>query len=100
MKPTPWTCPYCGAQIVTDENISDVTTAVEKSDIGELGPVRSRVQGVVCLNPKCKKLTLHAWLYERTIKQGNYASGNMLHSWPLLPESNAKPQPEYYPKSH
>jgi len=100
MKPRNWTCPYCShPQIVTDENIYDVTIPVEHSEIGELGPVRFRVQGIVCLNPSCKKLSLRAWLHASALNRntGHFTSGNLLSWWNLLPESIAKPQPDYIP---
>jgi hypothetical protein len=58
------------------------------------------IQGIICLNPLCKKLSLHAWLYEKEINPfGQVESGTEIHSWQLLPESSAKPQPEYIPKA-
>jgi hypothetical protein len=100
MKPTPWTCDYCGhPQVVTDDNWTDYTNTLEHTEISELGAARIRVQGIVCLNPKCKKLSLDVWLHERVVRDRGVASGKQLHHWGLLPESTAKPQPDYIPKA-
>ena len=57
------------------------------------------VESIVCANEQCKKMTLHVGLYRRKDQPNegwNY--GDALHDWPLLPESSAKPQPDYIPQ--
>ena len=100
MEPTRWKCRYCGhAQVVTEETASrtDVPLRIALSRHGKIG---ARIILIVCSNPDCKEITLDFSLRETAMDSNfeRYLTDNVHHSWPLLPESSAKPQPEYIPK--
>jgi len=92
---SPWTCPYCNrpCTIGTD----DVRVISEAKYISkEYGNYQSDTTIIVCPNDKCRKQTISL-----DISQLNQQTGNIskrLHSWQLLPESEAKPFPEYIPQ--
>lgn len=96
-----WTCPYCvKPQTVTDLNcsIGSMHFYVVEPDIGHTG---LRGQAIVCSNPECQKITVAVGI----VKAGRHASGSayfpagedVILNKRLLPESMAKPQPEYIP---
>jgi transposase len=93
-----WTCPHCSKpQIVTDNNyhLNDFNIMVGQCDLGDVG---TRNTAIACLNDRCRKLTLDVTLKERRIKEGNWALGKTINHWRLIPESTAKPQPDYIPE--
>ena len=98
MEPINWKCPYCGhAQIVTDDtfNVSDFFI---RNDLSRYGPLGAQAISIVCSNSDCKELTLRFLLYEKTAVHGRWElTDKVHHSWNLLPESSAKPQPDYIP---
>ena len=98
MKPINWKCPYCGhAQVVTDQSygLNSVQIWNSRSKYGVIG---GRIITIVCSNDDCKELTLKFSLNAGAHKQNSYyLTDNELHSWSLLPESTAKPQPDYIP---
>jgi hypothetical protein len=94
---TPWTCPHCFRdQIVTNDNsvAYDRKLYLTKLDIGDVGV---QVLAISCLNPVCHRLTLHAFLQQASFVNNNWKLGDVLKRWNLLPESQAKPQPDYIP---
>lgn len=97
MEPKNWKCPYCGhAQIVTNETF-DVAQIRIRNDLSKHGPIGSHVTTIVCSNADCKEITLRVFLIKGAIDERfNFRfTDDVLHSWSLLPESNAKPQPGY-----
>lgn len=98
-----WTCPYCNRdQVVTDPN----------SDIGHYGiDVKSknefeskigvRIMTILCANDACKRITLRVALAKWGFVNGRgvveLPNEPDIAIFPLLPESAAKPQPEYIP---
>ena len=100
MKPKHWKCPYCGhAQIVTDTTFDIVDFRIQ-NDLSRYGPIGGRVTSIVCSNSDCKEITICFSLNESAQDQtGRWRLTNHAHrSWSLLPESSAKPQPDYIPK--
>lgn len=106
-----WQCPYCSHYQVLLEKQSLSTYEVSKFvEISEHNKVGLFVISIACLNSQCKKLTLKVKLLEkkRTVSlSGNstqsYYTGNLDHNalireWLLLPDSVAKPQPDYIPE--
>ena len=95
-----WTCPYCRtAQVVVDEN-SDSGSI--RFYTGEKPPNRLGIDAhaICCANPECK---MHTVTLE-VKRWGNNPGGG--YSWlnqkpdfarQVLPESSAKPQPEFIP---
>ena len=99
MKPMNWNCPYCGrAQVVTDQTYT-ITNAVIWNNLSKYGRIGARIESIVCSNIECKELSLTFYLKEvgNTPPRGFYIAEYTYHYWKLLPESNAKPQPEYIP---
>jgi len=65
------------------------------------GKICITVVAVACLNAMCHELTLRAQLseYVQNRASGIWGAGKSLRNWPLLPDSSAKPQPDYIPKA-
>src|SRR5581483_4539025 len=99
IKPFDWTCPYCNRpQIVTDENYF-VTWERIVNGQGALGSVGARIRSILCRNADCMNLSLEIDLTDSVYShpQGSYIGTKILQNWSLLPESSAKPQPQYIP---
>ena len=58
------------------------------------------VRSIVCSNADCKEITLSFSLHEMVMMDSLswYLTSSIHHSWQLLPESSAKPQPNYIPE--
>lgn len=94
-----WSCPYCGkAQIVGDENsqYGGGQVFVGENEFGNFG---YQYAAIGCLNPSCRKVTFNFGLYKKAKNSVNWKSGERIQSWALLPESSAKPQPDFIPKA-
>ncbi|CUI61181.1 DUF4145 domain-containing protein [Cognatishimia activa] len=99
-----WICRYCNhAQIVNGSNFSSNSFAfdVTETDRGFIGLKGS---AITCANPECKKPTLTVELIEAAYSASNYRcylpqNPKTLKSFCLLPESQAKPQPDYIPRA-
>ena len=96
-----WTCPYCGRPTtLTEPNYAigawsiDIKLSEHGTQLG-LG-----YTAIACPNQKCKKLELTVRLDKGDYQNGGggWRSSDIIHSWDLLPESSAKPQPAYIPK--
>lgn len=97
MKPVNWKCGYCGhAQVVTDQN-RNVAVAEINNTFSKHGRIGGIVRTIACANEDCRELTLEFVLRHRNQRDGFI--GPVIHSWHLLPESTAKPQPDYISKS-
>ncbi|NQV83932.1 MAG: DUF4145 domain-containing protein [Rhodospirillales bacterium] len=99
MEPFNWKCPYCGhAQAVSDVTYDDTRFRISnpRSKYERIG---GQVISVVCSNEDCRELTLSFSINKAGLDHlGNWKlTNNVLHSWALLPESSAKPQPDYIP---
>ena len=93
-----WVCPHCNRhQAVVDSNlVQDDQLLWMPHHV--TGHKYLSWQAVTCANPACGKLTLHVFLKEKTKDQmGNSKVGSILNEWQLLPESSAKPLPDYIP---
>lgn len=93
-----WRCPYCGRDQVVLSERRDRQIKGIANDMSEWGPLGFTADTIVCANNACRKMTLWFTLRRRA---GNPWSEFKLHetvqSWQLLPESPAKPQPEFIP---
>ncbi len=95
-----WTCPYCNrAQAVTEEQFSRESGYIRNAE-SVYQHIGYHVVTIRCANDKCKKLDLKFILCNALIdRHGGYFAGpKTIKLWPLLPESGAKPQPDYIPK--
>jgi hypothetical protein len=67
---------------------------------GEFGPVSYNINSVTCQNNDCSKMTLGVAVYQRVdYPSGHYQPGTLVRNWGLMPESDAKPQPDFIPKA-
>jgi len=90
-----WTCPYCNRPC-TLGNL-DVTHISDYKRINDdIGYYKSETTIIVCPNPECQKQTIKLNIYE--LDELNRRLEPPLHSWDLLPESEAKPFPDYIPE--
>lgn len=90
-----WTCPYCNRPCTVGKD--DVRTMGTREYIApEYGWYYSKTTVVVCPNPDCRKKTIsqaiHKWDSSRE------RIDDVLFSWQLLPESAARPFPDYIPE--
>ncbi|MGH6791744.1 MAG: DUF4145 domain-containing protein [Methyloceanibacter sp.] len=95
-----WKCPYCGqSTTITDPNYSNGWMRI-RTDLSSLGDCGVRHTAYACPNPDCKSLTLEVELCKIFVdSMGNWCAHGEPHlSWNLLPESSAKPQPDYIPE--
>ena len=95
-----WTCPYCNRdQAVTESQFTEQDEYIN-NPASVLGPVCLYAVTIRCANEKCKKLQFAISLNQAAIDEfGQYLrKADTIQSWQLLPESSAKPQPEYIPK--
>ena len=91
-----WTCPYCNRPCTVGD--TDIRTMPTYSYIAEeYGRYRSTVTVIVCPNPDCRQQTISLRI-DLADDQGR-STGKTLFSWELLPESDAKPFPNYIPKA-
>lgn len=60
------------------------------------GHIYGNLQFKICPNPKCRKITIASRVWEWFPEKNE--SGKLIHEWFLLPESEAKPFPNYIPK--
>ena len=94
-----WQCPYCGHHqvLLTTNNYKDnlVSSTARIVQISKYGEIGLFINSIACLNLKCKKLTLTVGLKK---KEGfSISTEEPIKQWPLLPDSIAKPQPDYIP---
>ena len=99
MEPMNWNCSYCGhAQTVT-ETTYDESYVFLSNDLSKYGPIGGKITSIVCSNGDCKEITLWFSLQEAAEgSYGRYLTTTVHRSWSLLPESSAKPQPDYIPE--
>jgi Domain of unknown function (DUF4145) len=94
-----WTCPYCGQpQVISSKNSHSVDFAIYVGETTK-GPSGLSVFAVACLNPGCKQLSLNLQMRARRNDEGYKLDlRKTTQVWQLLPESSARPQPEFIPK--
>lgn len=91
-------CPYCQFMNVKSFR-NDEQKEVEMFD-SSMGHARITIDQKLCINPECRKLSVQAVLDQVTFwNSGDERSRETLHSWSLLPNSKAKPQPDYIPRA-
>ena len=94
-----WQCPHCLAW----SSLDDEQYKVERVDIDGNADGLSAliVRVIICKNARCRKATLTADLYGMVPYQFAAGTGTKLgvvRSYPLVPDSMAKPQPSYIPQ--
>lgn len=95
-----WICPYCDhAQVVTNDNSHTITEFFYLKPKPVHGNLGFKTKVIACLNPACRKPTLLFALHERVMANNDWSLGEQINAWRLLPESFAKPQPDFIPKA-
>lgn len=90
-----WTCPYCNRPCtVGPEDVRSLADAWYISK--EYGHYYNITTIIVCPNPQCRQQTISLQLFQ--YRKDTHRIGDKLYSWELMPESNAKPFPDYIPK--
>lgn len=99
--PFSWTCPYCGRPTtITEPHYYSGFRFLHLED-SKFGKVGFSYAGISCPNQTCKELSFTVSLQKAKYRHelSNYVGRDVLFKWPLLPESFAKPQPDYIPKT-
>lgn len=95
-----FTCPYCNhPTTITDPNYFQNWEKIHITS-SNLGDVGFFIQAITCPNTECFKLWLRAELcqtYEEYKNSGRWMKNGAIHSWQLLPESEARVLPDYVP---
>lgn len=96
-----WLCPYCGhAQTVVDKKNSWASRHISIDGLAE-GSLSLTSFAIGCANPECEKLTLSVSLHPDKWNSNSFEydllDTEAALSQRLLPESAAKPQPDYIP---
>lgn len=91
-----WRCPYCNhnAIIGNEGKKSTVLYFQPNKTIGRHALV---VSTIFCPNDKCNQFTASVTLQEAGQNQTGWFLLNEIQTWQLLPESSARPFPEYIP---
>lgn len=90
-----WTCSYCNrACTLQDSDIKYLTDKVYLAE--DHGSVYGNIQFKICPNPECRKISIVSRIWESDFAKE--ATGKQLYEWFLVPESNAKPFPDYIPQ--
>jgi len=94
-----WTCPHCGRpQMVGDTNSHFFGSRIQIGE-NEFTDFGYNLSAIACLNEACRKVTLTLRLSKRNTNYGEWHPAAPIHFWRLLPESSARPQPNYIPKA-
>ena len=89
-----WTCPYCNRPCTVGEE--DVRILSGQNYISEeYGTYRAYTRIIVCPNPECRQQTVSLTVKDVDTKYD--IDNKTIYQWDLLPESSAKPFPEYIP---
>jgi hypothetical protein len=97
-----YTCPYCNqpTTITTpnkDNNWVQLNIAAEHLKVNHKYGIR--YEAISCPNRSCKELYLIVKLTKSNRDDRfNWNEGVAIQEWQLLPESSAKPQPDYIPR--
>lgn len=95
-----WQCPYCGHHQVVLCDRRHVGHIAVRNDKSVLGKAALVVRSIVCANADCRKMSFGVGLWGRKDVPGTYGDYKLeqpIQEWTLLPESLAKPQPDYIP---
>lgn len=96
-----YTCPYCNqATTITSPNHDEGSVRIDiaKDHLKTAHRFGIKYESIACPNQQCKGLTLTMQLRKYIFYEYNWVEGGVIQEWQLLPESTAKPQPEYIPE--
>lgn len=97
-----WTCPYCNHKcVIGEENYRETLSVFDLNNKhkNKLG-LKSFI--IVCPNDECEEVTIKSFLYKSIALEPSWRYdqpdvNNYLNKWNLLPNSHAKPFPDYIP---
>ncbi len=92
-----WQCPYCLNYATLTESEGGRSDKRLEDFLLARGEHMLSVVSVLCPNPNCTQLTLSAELKDKLYVE-NTRLWATIQKWQLLPESNAKPFPDYIPE--
>lgn len=86
-----WTCPYCNRDCTLGED--DIRISSTELFLSPLhGHLETEYKIYICPSPACRKIAIEARIYK-----GRTHPKKIIYEWLLVPESNAKPFPDYIP---
>ena len=93
-----WQCPYCGSfQVLQEHNNFNIGKTHNLTFMSKYNKIGVQLFSIACLS--CKELTIKLSLNKIGEYSAEYAEfKNSIKSWSLMPDSRAKPQPDYIPK--
>ncbi len=92
-----WQCPFCGHNSTITNNNMTVSGFNFNDDNKFDAMLRVVVKSIVCPNPDCREVVLHA-KFGRSVNIGNnFQLGELFEEWALRPSSLAIVFPEYVP---
>ncbi|QPJ66300.1 MAG: DUF4145 domain-containing protein [Candidatus Nitrohelix vancouverensis] len=92
-----WTCKYCNQPTTITDPHFHSDSQVIYLDNSKYGKIGYEVLAVSCPNLECKELELIYILCSAVKVSGRLEVGSEIKKWFLLPDSSAKPQPDYIP---
>jgi len=100
MNGTRWTCPFCGDHQTLTEGKYDIENLGIHVGENSHGELACQVLAVGCSNPECAKVQI-SFILGTTRKNpvGHQRKHifNVISRTQIIPESNAKPQPDFIP---
>ena len=99
MSENSWKCPYCGhSQVLQEDNNRKEAKSCELTFMSKYKTIGVQLLSIACL--ECEELT-----FKIDLKKVQYSTDPLeprfmdsIKSWSLMPDSRAKPQPDYIPK--
>ncbi|ARS36463.1 DUF4145 domain-containing protein [Pontibacter actiniarum] len=93
-----WTCPFCDHKVFIDKAnyYESVSTLLIENKHGRR---QLTTAWIVCPNDTCKEYSLFTILHAQvwSPQATKWLQGELLQTWPLVPQSSAKVFPEYVP---
>lgn len=92
-----WTCSYCGKPTTITAPLQGHGAQDIGTEQSRHGSVRISWTAIACPNKSCKQLSLIVDVYPYQYKQNSIVRQKSIFTQRLLPESSAKPLPDYIP---
>ncbi|GAG86704.1 unnamed protein product, partial [marine sediment metagenome] len=95
-----WVCPFCNhSATITYETFFRDYLLLERDNIH--GKLILIAVFIICPNEKCRKYKFSVGLFKAQYNTSNreYIKGQYINDWNLIPQSEAKPLPDYIPKA-
>lgn len=96
-----WACPYCGAHQAVSNEMYSSTNSLYQLGTNARGDFGLTSTAIACANKSCGQVTVDVWLAPKlSVLNRTSVVNSRQHSFlskRLMPESSAKPQPEFIP---